>query len=244
MGKTAIEYGDRTWNFYPGCNGPDGKPCPYCWAQNRILPRMACEKCKTGKPHLHPERLQEPLHVKKPARWLVCFTGDLFGPWVEPFLIAEALNIMRRCPQHTFLCLTKQPQNLARFSPFPSNCWVGCSVTNAEQQSAAYVGLGGIEAKVKYLSYEPLLSNVFMESQFLNDAGISWVVIGQQTPVKASTMPEVEWIEEIVKAADKAGVKVFLKNNLDAILHHRWQDNVWGKLFRSEDESLRQEVPK
>ncbi len=252
MGKTAIEYGDRTWNFFPGCNGPDGKPCPYCWAQNRVLPRMKCEKCRTGKPHFHPERFDEPLHVKKAARWLVCFTGDLFGPWVEPFLVAESLNIMRRCPQHTFLCLTKQPQNLAKFSPFPENTWIGVSATNSVTFKRACIELHQIQAARRYISLEPLLSwdwhDDLRDSCFdppgtlvdYMDDNLSQVIIGQATPAKAGTAPKVEWIREIVEACGQAGVKVFLKNNLEKL---DWEGQIWP-LIAPETGRLRQEVPK
>ncbi len=41
---------------------------------------------------------------------------------------------------------------------------------------------------------------------------IDQVIIGAQT--KPTVMPKIEWVEEIVEACDKAGVKVFLKDNL------------------------------
>jgi hypothetical protein len=43
---------------------------------------------------------------------------------------------------------------------------------------------------------------------------INWLIIGQQTPVKQSTMPKIEWVREIVEAADIASIPVFLKDNL------------------------------
>lgn len=235
MGKTAIEYGDRTWNFYPGCNGPDGKPCSYCWAQNRVLPRMACEKCRTGKPHLHPERLEEPTHVRKPSRFLVCFTGDLFGDWVPEPVLRYAFDVMRGNSRHTFLCLTKQPQNLPRFNPFPDNCFVGVSITNVRQALAAVTPMAEVEAKVKFVSYEPLLDEVPCK-HIMNL--VQWVIIGAQTPYKGSTAPKVEWVREIVEAADKVGVRVFLKNSLSALRHIT---PLWA---RGSNGMMRQEVPR
>lgn len=49
--------------------------------------------------------------------------------------------------------------------------------------------------------------------------GINWVIIGQCTPIKQSTTPKIEWLKEIVEAADKAGVRVFLKDNLMPLLN-------------------------
>ncbi len=58
----------------------------------------------------------------------------------------------------------------------------------------------------------------------LSDAGISWVIVGQCTPVKASTQPKIEWVRDIVEAADKAGVPVFLKNNLYSLWYNEAND--------------------
>ncbi len=46
----------------------------------------------------------------------------------------------------------------------------------------------------------------------LEEAGIAWIILGAQT--KPTLQPKIEWVREIVEAADKAGVKVFLKDNL------------------------------
>ncbi len=52
----------------------------------------------------------------------------------------------------------------------------------------------------------------------LTEAGISWVIIGQCTPIKQSTAPSIDSVRWIVEAADKAGIPVFLKNNLKPLL--------------------------
>ena len=72
----------------------------------------------------------------------------------------------------------------------------------------------------------------------LEEAGINWVIIGSAThPYRP---PKIEWVEEIVRAADKAGVPVFLKNNLKPlyIAHTKSQGQICS------DYILRQEVPK
>ncbi|OGN89793.1 MAG: hypothetical protein A2158_01620 [Chloroflexi bacterium RBG_13_46_14] len=38
--------------------------------------------------------------------------------------------------------------------------------------------------------------------------------------VKKSTMPQYEWIEELVQAADQVRIPVFLKDNLDDVFSH------------------------
>jgi len=71
----------------------------------------------------------------------------------------------------------------------------------------------------------------------LSDAGISWVIVGQSTPVSKKTAPQVSWIREIVDAGDRAGCKIFLKNNLLPLF-------VEAGITKREDwTGLRQEIP-
>jgi hypothetical protein len=80
--------------------------------------------------------------------------------------------------------------------------------------------MGNVKASVKFISFEPLLERCTRGGgvDLLQDTGINWVIIGQQTPVKISTMPKMEWVKEIVTAADTAGIPVFLKDNLKELL--------------------------
>ena len=209
-------------------------------------------------PRLWPDRVTEILRGHQHQSWhkypgrgiFVCSMGDLFGqgvPKLWTHQVLDTIRIMQGGNQHwyptddRFYLLTKQPQNLGYWSPFPDNCWVGASVTNAQEQSDAYVGLGRIEATVKYLSYEPLLSNVVMEPQFLKDAGINWLIIGAQT--KPTVMPKVEWVREIVEAADAADIPVFLKDSLKP-LFAEVEEPGWLVGWENCPGELRQEFPK
>ncbi len=71
----------------------------------------------------------------------------------------------------------------------------------------------------------------------LAEAGISWVIIGSQT--KPYRPPEISDIKEIVEACDKAGIPVFLKNNLyDLFMNAPHSDLFWEDMS-----NLRQELP-
>ena len=217
MGKTKIEWvknqdGTQGYTLNP-VKGKCPVACSYCYA------RRMYDRFKWDPEIRYIPIAGEVAAIKKPSRIFVGSTMELFGQWIPAPWLSAVFSCVRQNPQHTFIFLTKRPQNLAKWSPFPENCWVGASVTNANQLSAAYTGLHrALEATVKFISHEPLLDNIVMEPQFLLDAGISWVVCGQQTPVKPATMPKIEWIKEIVEAADKAGVPVFEKNNLASLL--------------------------
>lgn len=258
MNKTSIEWAlnpdgspGYTWNPITGClNG-----CEYCYAKKlantrlkdrylankNLMPSMTnlpqsmgYELADPFYPRIWPERFKpwELQARKKPMGIFTCDMSDLFGIGIPENWTTNVLNVARACPQHRFYLLTKQPQNLAKFSPFPQNVWVGASATSFKMFVDALAYLSSVKAGVKYLSLEPLLSwdrvitndyaysvalkHAFNDDQLLRDAGISWVIIGAQT--KPYKPPQLEWVEEIVNAADKADIPVFLKNNLmDAI---------------------------
>ena len=255
LSNTKIEYLDKVWNFTSGCL----KGCTYCYARP-ITKRFTNHYPSGFKPTLYPEALLSPLHLKKPSRIGVCFMGDLFTdcPEFNPdreihtlmpsgrasitmFLLGWIFTTIRECPQHTFVFLTKQPQNLIKFSPFPDNCFVGVTATDFLALQPAVYNMSKVSARVKYISAEPLLApypKVEKTVEMLLGGGINWIIIGAQT--KPTVMPKIEWVKEIVEAADKAGVKVFLKDNLKPLLE--WPRDIWG--YNSFGNHLRQEMPK
>ena len=156
----------------------------------------------------------------------------------------EIMDTVLSCTQHTFLFLTKQPQNLIKWSPFPDNAWVGVTATDAMSFLEAGRGLEQIEAKVKYISLEPLLDHIgglWMEGWLKSGVGIKWVIIGQCTPVKQSTRPAIEHVQEIVEACGKAGIAVFLKKNLEELIAANLYQCGWAI---GDNGDLRQEMPK
>ena len=186
-------------------------------------------------PRFWPERVYEPAHCRKPSKIFVVDMGELFGDWIPLKWQEVIFQTIISCPQHTFQLLTKQPQNLIKWSPFPENCWVGVTITNNETLLRSTTNLGYIDAKVKFISFEPLLERLPLPYYQMN---CDWLIIGAQTrPYKS---PKIEWIREIVEAADEVGISVFLKDNLKPILplskpFYNWDDDFGWK--------LRQEMP-
>jgi len=149
---------------------------------------------------------------------------ELFGEWINPDWLRWIFNRCREYPQHTFIFLTKKPENLKQWSPFPDNVWIGASATDDNKFWNALCSLRPIKAKVKFISVEPLLqwetsqsSVVYGALRVLDKFDINWLIIGQQTPVRKLTEPKLSWIREIVQAADKAHVPIFLKDNLKSV---------------------------
>ena len=119
-----------------------------------------------------------------------------------------------------FVFLTKQPQNLAQFK-WQGNCWVGATATNLVTFDLATHFLARVDAKVKFLSIEPLLGRIGYEGlpyadEVLHEGHIDWVIIVQLTGTQAKKYkPESKWVEEIIKAADEASIPVWTKDNLN-----------------------------
>ncbi len=218
--------------------------CPYCYARRMYLNPYYKNMYAHPEIRFEPEAFATPKTVKRPARFFVGSTIELFGPWVKPEWLKCIFDYCRIFPQHTFLFLTKRPQELVKWSPFPPNCHVGVSITNTEQAIAAVMPMAQIEAAVKFVSYEPLLEQVPTSHMM---GLIQWCIIGRQTPVSARTAPKIEWIESIVETADKAGVRCFLKNNLKPLIQEagmakaEWAGTEW---VQCKYPVLRQEMPK
>ena len=81
--------------------------------------------------------------------------------------------------------------------------------------SDAYIGLGRIKAKVKFISYEPVMESCYMEPQFLQDAGINWIVIGGWD--RGKTQPS-NLLDKRDRWQTEPGIPVFLKDNLKPLV--------------------------
>lgn len=277
MNKTLIEWAKNpdgtqgyTWNPITGClNG-----CPYCYARklangrlkqrylantNYLIPRenigLLFRTSFEGAydpfyPRFWPERLNEDLGICRGV--FVCDMSDLFGNSIPEEWTREVLDrITRSSHRNRYYLLTKQPQNLIKFSPFPDNCWVGVTATDAQSFFSAGRRLEQVKAKIKYISFEPLLGYVgglWLEDWLKSGVGINWLIIGAQT--KPAVYPRIEWVKEIVEAADGAGIPVFLKDNLKPLFENLSDPdlacymNLWersGKVLYAKQP--RQEMP-
>lgn len=116
---TTIPYVTKTWEPVSGCT-PVSEGCKNCWARTLVegrLKRFYPEGF--GAVRTHPERLEDPLHWRKPQRVFVCSRADLFHEEVSDEFLERAFIIMARAPQQTFLILTKRPERMGVFLSNP-----------------------------------------------------------------------------------------------------------------------------
>ena len=209
MQKSRIEWTDYTLNPIKGlcpvdCKDNQGKS--YCYA------RRMYKRFKWREDITLTSRWDAELEHIKPSRIFVGSTFELFGGFIPDEWLRDIFLKVKIYPWHTFIFLTKQPQNLPRWSPFPDNCYIGASVVDQSSYERALKGMSYVSAKVRFLSFEPLLSPVSFLGRDLDI--FHWVIIGAQSPHSKKTAPKWEWVREIVKACNKAGIPIFLKNNL------------------------------
>jgi len=196
QGKSGIDYlrGGYTWNPISGClHG-----CEYCY----------------------PERLAEPLRVKKPAIIGVSFSGDMWGEWVPEEWIDEVINICEQAHWHRFLFLTKNPTRYFE-SGIPENCWCGTSVSGGHfaghysENLRVNQLLDSAPEGRRFLSFEPFVcltstgADVLILS-WLNM--VDWVIVGGLTGKGARGCDKGD-LESIIETCRDVGVPLFIKHN-------------------------------
>ncbi len=228
MPKTRIEWCDYSINPVKGLCPV---ACDYCYA------RRLYKRFKWDTEIRFDMSVFNDLPKKKPGSKVFWgSTIELFGDWIDQDGMVFVFNAVKYYSKLTHIFLTKRPENLIKWSPFPDNVWVGLSVDGTENAPLRriYNGLDKTQAKVKFISFEPLLADLKLDSRDLEWAGINWVIIGQRTPSSSKTSPKMSWIQNILVAASNAGdIPVFMKNNLEPLLVGQWAG--W---------KLRQEFPR
>lgn len=175
---------------------------------------------RSFEPTFHPERLLEPHNLKKPSKIFVCSVADLFAPWTpEPWrnLVLQSIGLCHR--GHAFQLLTKNPElitkGLENALPFYrqtiGNVWIGTTITNVDGDWRNIDAIKGVDAKVRFASFEPLLgplpNDVCLE-------GLQWVIVGKLTGSRKVKL-NPEWVKGIIAEAKIHNIPIFLKNNLN-----------------------------
>lgn len=211
-GDTNIEWADKVWNPVTGCT-PISDGCKNCYAA-ALFKRFKWHDF--NEVTFHPDRLDAPLHWKKPRRVFVNSMGDLFHKDVEWDWIHKILNIIHDCRLHTFIILTKRPKQMKNFfnmayrdfgMVIPNNLQLGVSVESKKHLNRMRIlreiPLTTMEAvPFRFVSAEPLLESLLYEPSPENlyfDQEIEemdWVVAGGETGTSARPHKN-KWIEEL-----------------------------------------------
>lgn len=223
--KSKIEWTDATWNPVTGCTKVS-EGCRNCYAKTftERFEGTSGHYFESGfKVTLRPERLNQPLRWKRPRRIFVNSMSDLFHPDVPFDYIDRVFNIMGGAGWHTFQILTKRPERMKEFiywrfdkwkDPFDDNqvpyvfpnIWLGVSVENQKAADERIPLLLQTPAAVRFLSCEPLLGPVDLNSISLAD-GMYWDALDKSEASDASLEGDCDAVIDWVIAGGESGFK-------------------------------------
>ncbi len=210
MNPSTIEWTTATWNPVTGCTKVS-PGCDHCYAET------FAERFRGVPDHpyqmgfdlaLRPQRLQQPLQWRRPARIFVNSMSDLFQADVPESYVREVFAVMGQASWHTFQVLTKRAERMERICrriDVPPNVWLGVSVETPQYYSRIR-HLQRVDAPVRFLSCEPLLAAL----PDLPLDGIHWVIVGGESGRKARPMEEA-WAQDIRDQCHRARVAFFFK---------------------------------
>ena len=213
--RSAIEWTDATWNPVRGCT-KISPGCKHCYAE-RFAERF---RGVTGHPfeqgfdlRLVPEKLDQPLRWRSSRRIFVNSMSDLFHNGVPTEYISRVGRVMQGAAWHTFQVLTKRHDRLRSllngeldWMGSLSNVWWGVSVEDREHGLPRIDSLRSTDARVRFLSVEPLLEDLGK----INLSEIDWVIVGGESGPRARPM-EQAWVCGILSQCKAAGVPFFFK---------------------------------
>ncbi len=245
--KTKIEWATDVWNPVTGCTKVS-EGCRNCYAE-RMVKRFG-HRLHGDKPagvgirprefvhvQLHPEKLDQPLHWRKPRRVFVCSMGDLFHEDVPWSFIVEVFLRMNRTGNHTFMVLTKRPERMREFCSSEqfmdsgplANVWLGVSVEDQKTADERIPLLLQTPAALRFVSCEPMLGPVKLWRQqpngrllnlgeVANGRGLDWVICGGESGPGARPM-HPEWARSLRDQCAAANVPFFFK---------QWGEWAWA----------------
>lgn len=177
--SSRIEWTEQTWNPIVGCTKISAG-CKHCYAEvmARRLQAMGTPGYENGFAlRLIEERLNDPMKRKKATIYFVNSMSDLFHEKVPSEYIDRVMDVISQTPQHSYQILTKRAARMARYfksRAVPSNAWLGVSVENRRHGVPRIDHLRKVDAKIRFLSVEPLLEDVGE----LDLSNIHWVIVG------------------------------------------------------------------
>ena len=195
----------ESWNPVTGCTHVS-EGCRHCYAERfaerwRGIPGHHYERGFDLL--LRPERLEAPLHWKRPRHVFVDSMGDLFHGRIPDDYVREVFAVMECAPQHVYHLLTKREERLAALAPslpWPPQVWMGVTVERLDYRRRADV-LRTVPAAVRHISAEPLLGPL----DDLELGGIHLVVAGGESGPERRP-PRLQWLRGLRDRCVAAGV--------------------------------------
>ena len=216
MINSYISWTNNTVNFWTGCTKVS-PGCKFCY-MHRMYDSKGIDPNKVKR--TSDATFYQALLWKEPRMIFTCSMSDFFIEEADQWR-DDAWDVIRKTPQHKWQILTKRIDRVLDHLPSDwgqgwNNVWLGTSV-----ESQAYINridtLSRIPAKIRFVSFEPLLGSIDLCSLVESGAisGIHWGIIGGESGNSSGKYQyrpcEIEWIEDLVNQLKSYGIKVFVK---------------------------------
>jgi len=198
MTKTKIEWCDYSRNPIKGYCPND---CFYCYAHRRYN-RFKLDKTI----RFVPADLDKLKTIKQPSKIFIGSEMEMYHKKINPMWVNEIIEYSRNYPQHTFITLTKCPENLNKFV-FPKNWWIGITVDGSKSEYRLCLPDYIYGKNKRFISFEPILNASVTQ---IGIKYLDWIIIGGKHP---GPVHKKEWIDDIVRRADDFNIPVFIKSN-------------------------------
>lgn len=209
--KSAIEWTEQTWNPTVGCTKISAG-CAHCYAETmaKRLQAIGMRGYENGfKLSLLADRLAQPMQRKKPTMYFVNSMSDLFHEDIPNDYLDKVFNVIANTTWHTYQILTKRAERMYDYlvdKKIPDNIWLGVTVENKEHGLPRIDFLRRLDAKVRFLSCEPLLE----ELGTIDLTGIHWVIVGGESGPKARPMRK-QWVVSLQNECIRQNAAFFFK---------------------------------
>jgi len=210
LNNSKIEWTETTWNPVTGCTKVSSG-CKNCYAEKMALRlhKMGMKKYKNGfEVTMHPDVLDDPCKLKTSKVIFVNSMSDLFHEDIPLEYIKKVFDVMNKCSYHVFQVLTKRSERMLDLSNdliFTKNIWLGVTVEDNDNLHRID-DLLQIKSKIKFVSFEPLLSSL----PDLDTTGIDWAIVGGESGAGARPIKE-EWVLDIKYKCSQTNTSFFFK---------------------------------
>lgn len=243
--NSKIEWTNHTFNPWIGCTNI-GPGCDHCYAET-LAHRFQMAEWGTGKPRLRTKEhyWNDPIRWNKQAekvgvraRVFCASLADVFDNEVDPAWRDDLFALIRKTPWLDWLLLTKRVGNVRKMLPADwgtgySNVWLGITVVNQTEAERDIPKFESIPTKVRFLSMEPLLEPVKLNSLSVDHGGrmnallhdrIHWVIVGGESGKDARPMNPV-WVRNLRDQCAEFNVPFLFK---------QWGEYFPGQPFATE----------
>jgi len=232
---TGIHWAQSTWGPWRGC-AKVSEGCKNCYAE-RDMKRFGRD---FGTPTRSKTTFYDPLKWHEPRRIFVCSWSDFFLETVPPNWRQDAWGVIHEAPQHTYLLLTKRPQNIPSMLPpddltpaWPwPNVWLGVSAENQRRADERIPLLLQVPAAVHFVSAEPLLGPIDFRPWICPEpdfkAELDWVITGGESDLQNPRPMDLAWARSIRDQCQVADVAYFHKQSGGKRLIDDGGGKSWG----------------